>query len=110
MAMSPNLTGPAARRATISGTVSRPRGLSAFAAGSLGPPDLVVTGSDWPKLWTRPKGGCKGIVVTESLITTCGRRGTAQKAASQAGLVLRRRNIFRAFSSQRHFGLGTVWG
>src|ERR1700733_2103844 len=80
-----------------------------FAAGSASP-DMVVTRGDWRKVWTRPQQGRKGIVVTEVLITTCSRVGTGQKAASQAGIRLRLRNIFRRISSQRHAGLGTVWG
>src|SRR6185312_13802396 len=72
--------------------------------------DMVVTRGDWPKVWTRGKGRRKRIVVTETLITTSRGVGNRQKAGSQAGLELRRGNIFcRPFitaSSRSWDGLG----
>jgi hypothetical protein len=73
---------------------SLPPAKKAFAAGSACP-DMVVTSGDWPKVWTRAKGPRKEIVVTGTLITTCGGWADGQKAASQAGFGLRLRNIFR---------------
>ena len=69
----------------------------AWFRGGGGLPDVVVTSGDWPKVWTRWKDPRKEIVVREPLTPTACRRGGLQKAASQAGLGLRLRNIFRLF-------------
>src|SRR5882724_10739930 len=61
-----------------------------WLCGGVASPNMVVTGGDWPKVWTRRKGPRKRIVVTKTLITRCSRGGTGRKAASQAGLELRR--------------------